>query len=167
MRVVLILFSLAVALALLAPLLRRLYRQREENQHDPHRVSAIWLDGDRAEELPVLGGELRRDGAARPLASEEDARVRAATEDLLNGVTRGLGRGERGLDGVEELSEEWIGPPFSPHRAPYDTIPTRWPPAGRASDPPRGTRVASSRSVKTPGACPTVSTSSTPSSTWA
>src|SRR6266480_4898456 len=142
-------------------------RQREENQHDPHRVSAIWLDGDRAEELPVLGGELRRDGAARPLASEEDARVRAATEDLLNGVTRGLGRGERGLDGVEELSEEWIGPAFSPHRAPYDTIPTRWPPAGRASDPPRGTRVASSRSVKTPGACPTVSTSSTPSSTWA
>src|SRR5712692_11279639 len=142
-------------------------RQPEENQHDPHRGSAVRLDGDGAEELPVLRRELRRDGAAAPLAREEDAGVGAAPEDFLDGVTRGLGRGERGLDRLEEFPEERVGAAFSPHRAPYDTIPTRWPPAGRASAPLRAIRAASSRSARTPGACPTARKSSTPSSTSA
>ena len=67
-------------------------RQREENHDGPHRASAVRLDRDGAEELPVLRRELRGDGAAPRAAREENARVGATPENLLDGVARGFGR---------------------------------------------------------------------------
>src|SRR5881409_129205 len=111
-----------------------------------------------------MGRERRTDPLLRKLLEAVEAPL-AAAEAARDAVQEILRRGERGLDRLEEFPEERVGAAFSPHRAPYDTIPTRWPPAGRASAPLRAIRAASSRSARTPGACPTARKSSTPSST--
>src|SRR5437763_8180311 len=115
------------------------------------RPSAVGLDGDGPEELLVLRRELGRGLAATLLPGEEDPGVGTPPQDLLHGFARRLGRLQGDLDDLQELLHQQVHVAFSRHRAPYDTIAARWPPAGRASAPRRATRAASSRSARTSG----------------
>src|SRR5437762_12333598 len=72
------------------------------------------LDRDGSEEFLVLRGQLG--GKAPALGpGEEDARVGAPLQDLLNGVARGVRRRQRRLDRLHEALEKPIEVTLSRH----------------------------------------------------
>src|SRR5262249_55483927 len=72
------------------------------------------LDRDGPKEFLVLRGQLG--GKALALgACEEDSGVRAALEDLLHGIARGVGRRQRCLDRLHEALEETFEVSLSRH----------------------------------------------------
>ena len=98
-------------------------------------------------------------------AGEEDAGVGAAPEDLLHGVARRLGGGQRRLDRLHQLLHERVDGTFLGHRS-YDTI-GRERGLDAACLVGRATRAASSRCARTAGGCPTARSSSTRCWRWA
>src|SRR3972149_1602177 len=97
--------------------------QKEEPAHG--RSGGIGADGQRAGELPVLRGELDLFAPGslgiRGGAGEEDRRVGAPLEDLLDGLPGGLGRGQRALDRLEQLLHQPVNVLVPRH--PVSTIP--------------------------------------------
>src|SRR5207244_11556759 len=80
---------------------RRKHHGEHENengkeQDDAHRLP-LRLDRDGPKEFLVLRGQLGGEAAALG-ARKEDAGVGAAPENLLDGVARGIGGRQRGLD---------------------------------------------------------------------
>src|SRR5262245_45793926 len=78
--------------------------------------STIGLDRHRPEELFVLRRQLGRDRHALLAAGEEDPGIGAAAENLLHGVSRRVGGGQRGLDRLQKLLQERVDLPVPSHR---------------------------------------------------
>src|SRR6185369_14798485 len=72
------------------------------------------LDGDGPKKFLVLRGQLGGKAAALG-AREEDPGVGTALEDLLNGVARGVGGGQRRFDRLHETLEETLEVSLSRH----------------------------------------------------
>src|SRR5204863_350000 len=103
--------------------------------------SALRLDRHRAQELLVLRRQLGRERPAALGAREEDAGVGAALEDLLDGVARGVGGRQRGLDRLHELLEQRVDVPFLRHGSlRYHTGPMASPPTTTSSSSARSCR---------------------------
>src|SRR2546428_4206091 len=79
-------------------------RQPEENQHDPHRGSAVRLDGDGAEELPVL----------RAVRSEEHTSELQSRSDL---VCRLLLEKKKNSNSTHQMSEVALSSTRPPTRS--------------------------------------------------
>src|SRR5713226_1889201 len=136
--------------------------------------AGVGADGERAEEVAVLLGQVEAfGGLGRASAREEDAGLGAALEDLLHGLPRGLGGLERQLDGAEQLLHQPIRGALLRH-GPYASTLTRrsfpCPPttvaaSGDSSARQSASGWASSRCARTSGACPREPRSATRSCT--
>src|SRR5438445_450743 len=154
------------------PLRERTAQEREQHgehehenrkeQYDAHRLP-LRLDGEGPKEFLVLRGQLGREPAALG-AREEDTGVGAAPEDLLDGVARGVGGRQRGLDRLHEALEESVEMTLSGHQTLTITYGACALPGPRSRRRSAG-RGASSRCARTAGGCPTATTSSS-SARW-
>src|SRR5919109_544604 len=119
------------------------------------------FDRDGSEEFLVLRGQLG--GKASALGpGEEDTRVGAALQDLLDGVARGVRRRQRRLDRLHEALEKPVEVTFSRHCVLTITY-GACPPPGRHSLRRSAGHRASSRCARTAGCCQTAASGPIPS----